>query len=129
MDIKNVKVIWITGNSGAGKTELARMLLKLNPNSIWLDGDMVRRVWPELTLSKQDRIDNNLRVARLCLELVDQGFMVVVSTICPYIALRNKIRKMLPHKVMFVYLSGGKKPSRLYPYEPKSIIRKGENTK
>ena len=112
-------ITWITGNSGAGKTTLA-LKLQSQGNSpdefstILLDGDSMRKIWPELGLSKEDRWLNNIRIARLAKILEDQGFDVIVSTICPYKDLRSEVQKIT--NCRFIYLEGGKSGSE-YPYE------------
>ena len=106
-------VIWITGNSGAGKTTLAKKMIKSN-GGILLDGDNMRTVW-KLGFSRKDRWTQNLRIARLANILNKQGFNVVVATICPFKKLRQEVEKITNCK--FIYLKGGKKPSKKYPYE------------
>lgn len=109
-------MIWITGNSGSGKTTIAKELCKHIPNSIHLDGDVLREVWTDLGLSKDDRWEQNMRAASLAFMLESQGYMVVLSLICPYIKLREEIEK--DFKVTWIKLRGGKSPSKEYPYEP-----------
>lgn len=75
--------IWITGNSGAGKTTTAKEIIAQMINVVHLDGDDMRTVWSDLTYSEADRYENNMRVARLAALLGSQGFNVVISTICP----------------------------------------------
>ena|SRR5665213_3373449 len=104
-------ITWITGNSGSGKTTLAKRLKK---NEVMLDGDAVRAIWPGLGFSPEDRRENNLRVARLALELETQGFDVIVSTICPYKELRAEVQLMT--KCRFIFLPGGKSDVN-HPYE------------
>jgi len=111
-------ITWITGNSGAGKTVLAK---KLNNNHIILDGDEMRKVW-RLGFSKKDRWEQNLRIARLAKILEKQKFNIIIATICPYVKLRQEVKKITNCK--FIYLSGGKKSSKKYPYEKDSIICK-----
>jgi len=84
-------IIWISGNTGSGKTYLANRLLQLVPDAIHLDGDEIRKVWKDLGLSKADRWENNLRVARLANNLNCQRKHVIVSVIAPYIKLREEI--------------------------------------
>ena len=79
-----------------------------------LDGDMLRRVWPDLGLSKEDRWEHNLRTARLAKMLDEQGIDVTVATICPYKKLRDEVYKMTGCR--FIYLDGGVS-DKDYPYE------------
>lgn len=104
-------ITWITGNSKSGKTTLANRMRK---NEVILDGDAMRAVWPGLGLTKEDRCEQNLRIARLAKTLDTQGFDVIVSTICPYRDLRVEVQKITGCK--FIYLEGGLE-GKEYPYE------------
>lgn len=108
-------ITWITGNSGAGKTTLAKKMQweSVKPIVI-LDGDELRKVWTDLDLSEQSRRTQNLRAARLALMISSQGMDVIVSTICPYKDLRDQVQKITDCK--FIYLTGGKTGEE-YPYE------------
>ena len=75
-------IIFVTGARGSGKSTLAKELCQ-KMGAINIDGDMVRRVWTDLKFSDEDRFENNMRVARLAKEMEEQGFDVIVSTICP----------------------------------------------
>lgn len=109
------KVLWLFGNSGAGKSYMARRLLQLK-EAISLDGDAMRNIWKDLKFSKEDRIENNLRIARTAKMFEEQGHDVIISVICPYEELRGKISKMIS-SCRFVYIPGGKEPSELYQFE------------
>ncbi len=114
-------IIWITGNSKAGKTTTAKLFKSLaNDKVVILDGDDMRFVWQDLGFSKEDRYIQNLRIAKLAKILEKQGFIVVVASICPYKRLRDSIQDMIDCK--FIYLSGGKAPSGEYPYEERGYI-------
>jgi len=106
-------VTWITGNSGAGKTTLAKKIIA-HDGGILLDGDAMRKCWT-LGFSKEDRWENNLRIAKIVNELSSQGFNVIVATICPFKDLRQEVEKIT--NCRFIYLSGGKESSNEYPYE------------
>lgn len=108
----NGTVTWITGNSWSGKTTLAQRMIK--PGEILLDGDAMRAVWPGLGFTKADRVEQNMRIARMAKEMSDQGFNVIVATICPYRDLRNEVQKIT--RCRFIYLEGGK-VGKDYPYE------------
>ena len=105
-------ITWITGNSGSGKTTLAKKIINID-GGILLDGDSMRTCW-ELGFTKDDRIVNNLRIAKIAKVLDQQGFNVVVSTICPYHDLREQVKNIT--NCRFIYLDGGK-TGKDYPYE------------
>jgi len=108
-------IIWLTGNSGSGKTTLASRIKDKFPNFIILDGDDIRNsVSQDLGLSKDDRIKNNVRIAKLANILHKQGFSIVISSIAPYQQGRDLASKIIDCK--WVYLSGGKSGDN-YPYE------------
>lgn len=103
-DIKT-KVIWLTGNVGAGKTSIA-YLLKERLNAVILDGDEMRAsISLEAGFSKKDRDLHNLRVARLANVLCNQGHNVVVSVIAPFKSTRDKVTELIdPY---WIYIKGG----------------------
>lgn len=108
-------IIWITGNSGAGKTTLFEKWFN-TPDTIHLDGDQMRRsISSDLSLSREDREQNCLRIAKLAFQLSRQGFDVVVCVIAPYESLRKVIQEVCG--CTFIYITGGRKPSEEYPYE------------
>lgn len=114
--IRNSKkrVIWLTGNTGSGKTALA-YLLKERLNAIVLDGDEMRHsISLGAGFSKKDRNEHNLRVARLAKVLNDQGQNVIVSVIAPYVQTRKKVDKIC--NPYWIYIRGGK-VGKKYPYE------------
>lgn len=105
-------VTWLTGNSGSGKTTLARKMIAQD-GGVLLDGDAMRTVWT-LGLTREDRVEHNLRIARLAKVLDDQGLNVVVATICPYAELRDQVQRIT--RCRFVYLEPWQ-PRTDYPYE------------
>ena len=97
---------WIYGASGSGKSTLAK---KLCEDAIWLDADVIRpAISEDLGYTEEDRIKNNKRIARLAKVLDDQGYDVVVSTICPYEELRKEVFYIC--KCRFVKMEGGYNP-------------------
>lgn len=77
------RVIWLTGLSGAGKTTLARALLKYLPRAVLLDGDELREALGVATsgFDAASRKKLALTYARLAGLLARQGLTVVVATI------------------------------------------------
>lgn len=112
---KEGTVWWFHGNSGSGKTYMA--LSHDVPNKVVLDGDDLRECW-DLGFSREDRIEQNLRIAKIARLLWIQGFNVCVATICPYADLREQIREILPD-VRWVYIASksAQEPSEEYPFE------------
>lgn len=106
------RIIWIYGNSGAGKTTLAHRIKK--ENTIILDGDELRICW-KLGFTKEDRFEQNLRAAKIAILLHKQGFEVIVATICPYRKLREEITKLCNPR--WIFLEGGKEATDEYPFE------------
>lgn len=110
-------IIWLTGNSGAGKTTLAKAYQKISATvCINLDGDEMRRsISTDLGLSPEDREEHNLRIARLAKILSTQGFDIIISVIAPYQITRDKINKIINCK--WVYLKRTLPNRTNYPYE------------
>lgn len=79
-------VIWITGLSGAGKTTLAREVvraLRRDGDAVLIDGDEVRRVIADEAIGYDlpSRRKQAMRTCRLTAMLAAQGITVVVATI------------------------------------------------
>ena len=88
-------IIWLTGNSGTGKTTIGK-LLAFRMKAVLLDGDIMREsISVGAGFDKASREEHNFRVARLAKVLDNQGFRVVVSVIAPYKSTREKIDKQI----------------------------------
>ena len=91
-------VIWITGLSGAGKTTIARNLIRelrmqqINP--VTLDGDIMRFILQNQGFDEQSRKEYNATIGRLAASLEANGHVVVVSLISPYREIRDHIRSL-----------------------------------
>lgn len=109
-------IYWFHGNSGSGKTHLA--IHYQQDNKIILDADDMREVWTDLKFSKEDRYEQNFRLAKMARLLSIQGYNVVVASICPYADLRRKILDIIP-TVRWVYVNSpeSKPSSKEYPFE------------
>lgn len=122
-------IMWITGQTRSGKTTILKKMR--GPNTILLDGDDLREVWPGLGLSREDRWEQNLRTARLARMLADQGFFVVVAVIAPFEKLRKEIRSITDCTFMFVdHNEFPNDPERPYedPWDAEIIVRRRSDT-
>lgn len=120
-------ILWLTGNTGAGKTTLATGLEKfinhelstdhpLARRCVVLDGDDMRAtISVDETLTSEDRRKHNLRVARLAQHLQSRGFLVVVAVIAPFASVRAEIDALCSPKWVYVQRSGLSATDR--PYE------------
>ena len=81
-----MKLIWITGLSGSGKTTIAKevykSIKKQNMACVLIDGDTMREINAnDLGYSKEDRLKNAKRIANLCKFLVESEIIVVCATV------------------------------------------------
>jgi adenylylsulfate kinase-like enzyme len=96
--------------SGSGKSTLASSVegfCKKNKLKVYtIDGDEVRdKDLEKLGFGYQDVLKNNLRIAKLCLDLKDRGFnVVIVPVISPYEKIRRKVRLILKPYLHLIYV-------------------------
>lgn len=133
---RHFPILWLTGNTGAGKTTLATGLeryvneeLSVDHSHarrlIVLDGDDMRAtISTDATLSPEDRKKHNLRVARLAAHLQSRGFLVVVAVIAPFAAVRADIDALCHPLWIYVRRSGLEADNKPYeaPENPTLVI-------
>jgi adenylylsulfate kinase-like enzyme len=132
---KRFPVVWLTGNTGAGKTTLATGLQEMTERLetdhplfrriVVLDGDEMRAsISLQETLSPEDRRRHNLRVARLAGVLQRQGMLVVVSVIAPFAAVRSEIDEICHPLWVYVKRSGLAAADKPYeePQSPHLVV-------
>ncbi|HVW66142.1 MAG TPA: adenylyl-sulfate kinase [Candidatus Peribacteraceae bacterium] len=136
MTTRRLPILWLTGNTGAGKTTLATAAESYfnehQPVScdcarrvVVLDGDDMRAtISTEETLSASDRRKHNLRVARLAAHLQQRGFLVIVAVIAPFQSVRDEIQPICNPRWIYVKRSGLGAADRPYesPLDPDLII-------
>ena len=134
--MKQFPILWLTGNTGAGKSTLAfgirdyinEELDTTHPMArrvIVLDGDEMRAtVSVDEGLSPEDRRKHNLRVARLARLLSEHGFLVIVAVIAPFAAVREELDAICSPTWVFVKRDGLEGDDRPYeePRDPACII-------
>ncbi|THF76243.1 adenylyl-sulfate kinase [Cohnella fermenti] len=101
----NRRMIWLTGLSGAGKTTIAEELARRIPNSYVLDGDVLRRgINGDLGFSEEDRLEVGRRTGEIGRILLDAGLNVIVASISPFRAVRNRVRSLVGDAFVEVYV-------------------------
>ncbi len=134
--MKKFPIIWLTGNSGAGKTTLAfgaRTYFNehvdlshiLARKIIVLDGDEMREtISRDEGFSAEDRRKHNMRVARLAALFRDSGYLVIVAVIAPFASVREELEVMCHPKWVHVRRSGLEASDRPYetPEHPDCLI-------
>ncbi len=89
-------VVWLTGLSGAGKTTIAKELVKkFKEKSIpveFLDGDIIRNIFPRTGFTREERDRHIKRIGFLAGILEKNGISVVASFISPYQESRDFVR-------------------------------------
>ncbi len=121
-------ILWLTGNSGAGKTTLAFAMRQyfneevdlshpLRRKVIVLDGDEMRKtISCEEGFSPEDRRKHNMRVARLAALFQQSGYLVIVAVIAPFTSVREELDVLCNPQWIYVKRSGLEASDR--PYEP-----------
>jgi adenylylsulfate kinase len=91
-------VVWFTGLSGSGKTtisqEVTAALKAKGFNVEHLDGDSVRRIFPNTGFTRPERDAHIGRVGYLASKLEEHGVFVVASFVSPYRESRDFVRSM-----------------------------------
>ena len=93
-------VIWFTGLSGSGKSNLAHSveeeLYKLGCRTFVLDGDNVRHgLSSNLTFSDNDRKENIRRTGEVAKLMMEAGVITITAFISPFREDRDIVRQLL----------------------------------
>ena len=134
--MKRFPVIWLTGNTGAGKTTLAEGMKQYFNEELGTDHPAARRVVvldgeemratisTEEGLSPEDRRRHNLRVARLAKLMSEHGFLVIVAVIAPFTVVREELQSICDPMWVYIKRSNLNGPDRPYepPVDPAAVI-------
>lgn len=114
-------ILWLTGNSGSGKTTIAKSIISKYPSWKMLDGDIIRNyISKDLGFSKKDRIENSVRIAKFAKILQNRNYNIVIASIAPYYHGRHLVNQIID--CTWIYIEGGKN-GLLYPYEIPECIK------
>ena len=97
-------IYWFTGQPGAGKTTLAKMLHNDLKNSFHIDGDDLRSLTTNKDYSINGRVNNVNTAQKISHYLHNQGKNVVVSVVAPYIDQREEFKKLLGDDIVEFYV-------------------------
>jgi adenylylsulfate kinase len=107
------RVIWFTGQSGAGKTTVAREIHK-RWDCVMLDGDEMRAsVSLGAGFSREDRKEHNLRVARLAV-VMSQYTNVLVTVIAPMEEVRKEITEICHPEWVYIHRTMPEREGHFY---------------
>lgn len=89
------KIYWLTGQPGAGKTELAKLLfaqlssINKNRKVVVIDGDDIRSLYHNTDYSIQGRRLNVEFVQKLCSFLIQNDITPIVCMVSPFACQRH----------------------------------------
>jgi adenylylsulfate kinase len=91
-------VIWFTGLSGSGKSTIAdKLVAELTRRGLpieYLDGDVIRDMFPSTGFTRPERDAHIKRVGFLASRLEAHGVVVVASLVSPYESSRQFVRNL-----------------------------------
>lgn len=106
-------IYWFTGQPGAGKTTLAKMLENHIIDNVYLiDGDDLRDLTTNKDYSIKGRVSNVNTAQRIAHYLHNQGQDVIVSLVSPYIDQREDFKKLLGDNIKEIYVYTSDKRDR-----------------
>ena len=128
--IRNPTTFWLTGLSGAGKSTYLPYLVKFVKNNsnlpcLYFDGDQLRYIINISSYDLNARIENGLRYSRLCKNLNEQAFHVVIACIALYPEIHKWNIKNIQN---LEYVMIDVPISELISRDPKGIYKKSIET-
>jgi adenylyl-sulfate kinase len=104
-----IKVFWLYGRSGAGKTTLAKKLYGAlqdrKISAFYLDGDDMRSgLCSDLAFTPEARLENHRRIAEVARLAARQNLNVVVSSMAPEHGQRDMVAGILGDWLTWIYV-------------------------
>tara|TARA_S200000501_G_C20805814_1_gene736077 strand:+ start:841 stop:1365 length:525 start_codon:yes stop_codon:yes gene_type:complete len=96
---KSGTLIWITGLSGSGKSEIGKLILpmiekKIGP-TVLINGDDLRNIFKLYGYTKKDRLENAKKFYGLYKLITDQGINVIFCVVSMFDAVRSWNKKFI----------------------------------
>ena len=96
---KRGTLIWITGLSGSGKSEIGKLILpmikKKIGQTILINGDDLRNIFKLYGYTKKDRLENAKKFYGLYKLITDQGINVIFCVVSMFDAVRSWNKKYI----------------------------------
>ncbi len=105
-------IYWFTGQPGAGKTVLAKMLFQDKLLSYHIDGDDLRKLTNNKNYGIEGRVQNVATAQKISHYLNNQRKNVVVSLVSPYIDQREEFKELLGNQLIEIYIHTNEKRGR-----------------
>lgn len=96
----------------AGKTTLANLLKKAIPSAYQVDGDDMRELFSNKDYSIKGRVDNVATAQRIAHYLHNNGRVVIVSLVSPYIDQREDFKQLIGDNIKEIYVHTTQKRER-----------------
>jgi adenylylsulfate kinase-like enzyme len=99
-------IYWLTGQPGAGKTTIAKEVMKKYDFTEWfhIDGDDIRELFDNKDYSKEGRMKNIQLAQQLSQYLHSKGKKVLVSLVSPYKEQRDSFKEKMKGNLIEVYI-------------------------
>lgn len=116
-------IYWFTGQPGAGKTTLAKLLSQnFESKSIIVDGDDIRAIYDNKDYSEVGRRKNIELAQNLAKFLHHKGYKVMVSLVSPYRDQREAFKEEMGNLLKEIYvhttMERGREGYHVSNYEP-----------
>lgn len=123
-------IYWLTGQPGAGKTVLGKKLVKFFKQQkipvFHIDGDNLRKLTQNFDYTKEGRYKNITQAQELAKQHCQDGEMVVVSVVAPYIELREAFKKEMGDQLIEFYVHTTEARERDH-FHSKDYVKPEEN--
>jgi adenylylsulfate kinase-like enzyme len=115
------KTLWFFGLPAAGKTTLARKVVRESVGYVLLDGDEVRQTVENFDMGQNARLVHLSYMAFCCRQLNECGINVAAAFVTPLRQHRARIQEILP-EVSFIWLQCA--PATCAARDPKGLWRR-----